>query len=105
MLRQRPKLAISKGHTLIKPSANRISTSSLRTGKRPPWWMPMPRRKNGTSEIICGSFLSSGERDSMALLTIKSTAAFSLAKTNQKSKYSKTKSGSGSQNRNYYNLK
>lgn len=41
--------------TLTRPSPNKISMASFRMGRRPPWWIPMPRFSNGSTCSTCTS--------------------------------------------------
>jgi hypothetical protein len=43
------KVSVAKRH-LMRPSWKRISITSLSSGRRPPWWIPMPRFSSGSSD-------------------------------------------------------
>mmetsp|Transcript_2566 Transcript_2566/g.8474 ORF Transcript_2566/g.8474 Transcript_2566/m.8474 type:complete len:234 (+) Transcript_2566:192-893(+) len=76
MLRPMAKVSVAN-RILRRPSWKRISTTSLMSGSRPPWWMPMPRLRMGSTLRTCGRALSSSESASTALRKISSTEAFS----------------------------
>ena len=52
MLRPIANVSVAKS-AFIRPSPNRISVVSLRIGRRPPWWMPIPRFRRGSTFSTC----------------------------------------------------
>ena len=54
--------------TLMSPSPKRISTTSFSRGRRPPWWIPMPRFRRGRRASTWGSVWSDVERVDMAFV-------------------------------------
>ena len=73
MLMPMAKVSVAKRH-LMRPSEKRISMISLRMGRRPPWWMPMPRFRSGRMAVTWVSCLSSSLSESMALRKTCSTS-------------------------------
>ncbi len=62
---------------LIRPSPKSISIVSLIIGNKPEWCIPTPFFNNGKTVFICGNFLSSSDKRSIALLNTSSTSRFS----------------------------
>mmetsp|Transcript_17285 Transcript_17285/g.53134 ORF Transcript_17285/g.53134 Transcript_17285/m.53134 type:complete len:235 (+) Transcript_17285:579-1283(+) len=73
-----------------RPSWNKISTTSFTMGSRPPWWMPMPLFRSGSSVVTCGSPRSSSLSASSAEPKTLATTSASAGSLNDGSSFSAT---------------
>ena len=78
MFKPMANVSVAKS-ALMRPSPKRISVVSLRMGRRPPWWMPIPRFKSGRTFSTCGSARSSSDKTCIAFWKTSSTNLFSSA--------------------------